>query len=389
MIPDYDFLVIGGGIAGTTIAAHLAERGSVLVLEMESQPGYHSTGRSAAVFSDVYGNDVIRALTRASRPLFFDPPAEFCSGPLVHPRDVLIVAQDGQEERFDAFIEMAASLDPIKRLPIDDAVARLPILKRDALRAVGLGSHTADIEVHELQQAYLRMFKARGGELATCAKVTGLSQGAGRWTVETERSSFQATVVVNAAGAWAGQIAALAGATDIGLRPLKRTACLLTPPEGASVADWPILFDVDEQFYLKPDAGLLMLSPADEGETEPCDAQADELDIAIAVDRVERVTTLEVRRIGHRWAGLRSFVADSSPVVGFDPLQSGFFWFAALGGYGIQTAPALGRLAASLAAGRAVDTEIIDFGVDPSTLAPGRSYQTNRGLHLIGVASLG
>jgi D-arginine dehydrogenase len=190
--------------------------------------------------------------------------------------------------------------------------------------------------------------------------------------VTTATAAYRAPVVVNAAGAWAGRVAALAGALDIGLQPLKRTACLVDPPPGLDAAHWPMLKDGREQFYLKPDAGKLLLSPCDETLTEPADAQADEIDIAVAVDRVEQVTTLQVRRVSHRWAGLRSFVADRSPVVGYDPDQPGFFWLAALGGYGIQTAPALSRLAASLLDGTELDPDLAALGFGPDLLAPDR-----------------
>ncbi len=178
--------------------------------------------------------------------------------------------------------------------------------------------------------------------------------------------------MVNAAGAWAGEIGKLAGAQDIGLRPLKRTACLVAPPEGARLDTWPLVMNVEEEFYFKPEAGMLMLSPADESPTEPCDAQPEELDIAIAVDRLERATTLQVKRVAHKWAGLRSFVADRSPVVGFDTLQPDFFWVAALGGYGVQTSPAVGSVAASLVLREAIDEKVLMCGVEAKSLAPSR-----------------
>jgi D-arginine dehydrogenase len=216
------------------------------------------------------------------------------------------------------------------------------------------------------------LLRARKGIVTTEARVIGLECEANTWLVTTPHDTIRAQIVVNAAGAWAGDIGKLAGAIDVGLQPLKRTACLIGQPPGQDTGLWPMLVDIEEQFYLKPDAGKLLLSLADETLTEPCDAQADELDIAIAVERVERATTLDVKRITHSWAGLRSFVRDRSPVVGFDPERPGFFWLAALGGYGIQTAPALSRLAASLVMDLTVDEDLLAQGVAVAPLSPER-----------------
>jgi len=232
--------------------------------------------------------------------------------------------------------------------------------------------------VHELHQGYLRLFKARGGAVSATAKAIGIERAGAGWQVATARETIRTGIVVNAAGAWAGEIGRLAGALDIGLQPLKRTVCLLDPPAGAHSDSWPMLVDVDDQFYLKPDAGKLLLSPVDETPSPPCDAQPDEMDIAIAIDRIEHATTLKIRHVAHKWAGLRSFVRDQSPVVGYDPIQPGFFWLAALGGYGIQTAPALGRLAAALALAMPPDEGLLAFGIDPALLLPDRLLAPER-----------
>uniref|UniRef100_UPI0015777512 NAD(P)/FAD-dependent oxidoreductase n=1 Tax=Sphingomonas bacterium TaxID=1895847 RepID=UPI0015777512 len=340
-----DFIVIGGGVAGSAAAAELAGHGSVLLLEMEGQPGYHSSGRSAAIFALSYGNDTIRALTRASHDFFQAPPAASWPTNLLTPRPVLVTATHDQREALAFSLAQMVKGDSIEPKTVEEAVAMCPILRPEALVGAALIRTTSDIDVHQLQQGWLRLLKTRGGRVVTGAEVTGLDRADGQWTVATREGSFRAATIVNAAGAWADAIGAMAGALDIGLTPLRRTVCVLDAPGGADT--WPMLLDAKEQFYLKPDAGTLLLSPADENPSEPCDAQADELDIAIAIDRVERATTLAVRRVAHRWAGLRSFVADRSPVVGRDPVVPGFVWYAALGGYGIQTAPALGRLAAA------------------------------------------
>jgi len=367
-----DIVVIGAGIAGTSIAAHLALHRQVQLIEMERQPGYHSTGRSAAVFSEAYGNETIRALTRASREFFFDPPVGFAETPLVMPRRVLLIARRGQERALDAFVGMAREAGHIERQSADEALALCPVLRRESLAAAALSNSPADIDVHQLQQGYLRLFRQRGGVATMDSPILGLDCGTSGWRVRTATGEARAPLIVNAAGAWADSIGLLAGAANIGLRPLRRTVCLIDPPAGQSSAAWPMLLNVEEEFYLKPDAGMLLLSPADETTTDPCDAQADELDIAIAVDRLEQATCLQVQRIVRKWAGLRSFVHDRSPVVGFDPRQPGFFWLAALGGYGIQTAPALSAIAADLILGTDRGDALRAAGIDLASISPDR-----------------
>jgi D-arginine dehydrogenase len=369
MTEEFDIVVIGAGMAGASIGAHLSASARVCLLEMEPQPGYHSTGRSAAIFSENYGNATIRALTRASRPFFDAPPEGFTEAALLQPRQVLQIVTTPED--------LETCLEPIPAgerdvLTVKAALDLVPILRPEVLTAAILQRRPADIEVHALHHGYLRRFRANGGVLRAETPALELRRKAGLWTVRTAGRAYRAPVVVNAAGAWAGQVAGLAEATDVGLQPLKRTACLIDPPPGLETARWPMLKDAREQFYLKPDAGKLLLSPCDETLSDPGDAQADELDVAVAVDRVEQVTTLQVRRVSHRWAGLRSFVADRSPVVGFDPQQAGFFWLAALGGYGIQTAPALSRLAASLVREAPLDPDLAGLDVAAADLSPDR-----------------
>lgn len=366
MSTDYDVVVIGAGMAGASIAAHLAQTAKVCVVEMEDQPGFHSTGRSAAIFSQSYGNAVIRALSRASRDFLYAPPAGFSAAALVKPRAVLAIARHDESDALEAF---GGRLEPGEGRFISarEAQAICPVLRTEDLAGGFLDDTPADIEVHELHQGYLRLLKARGGVLATGGGVIAVDRLADGWKVTTGQGALRAGIVVNAAGAWAGAVAAMAGAQDIGMTPLKRTACLIEAPAGAEA--WPMVKDVGETFYVKPDAGLLLLSPCDETLSAPTDVQADEMDIAIAVDRLERATTLQVRRVTHRWAGLRSFVADRSPVVGFDAIQPDFFWHAAMGGYGIQIAPAVSRLAAALVLERQIEASL---GVDPEALSPRR-----------------
>ena len=375
MIFDNDIVVIGAGMAGASIAAHLAEHASVRLLEMEPKPGYHSTGRSAAVFSASYGNDTVRALTRASREFFYSPDRDFTAAELIKPRAILLIARTNQTAALSRFLASAVAADGVEEKTAQQARSLHPLLRADDLWGAAYIKNAGDIEVHELHQGYLRLFKLRRGALTTGAQVTHLERNGGIWSVITPGDTFRAEVVVNAAGPWAGEIGRLAGAIDVGLQPRKRTACLIKALPEHRVQEWPMLIDAEEQFYLKPDAGMLLLSPADETLCEPCDVQPDEMDIALAVDRIERATTLNVARITHKWAGIRSFVTDRSPVVGFDPRQPEFFWHAALGGYGIQTAPALSRVAAALVRGRSIEDDLLAFGITPVALSPSRLTQ--------------
>ncbi|MES2496451.1 MAG: FAD-binding oxidoreductase [Pseudomonadota bacterium] len=369
---DSDFIVIGAGIAGASVAALLAAEAKVLLIEREDQPGFHSTGRSAALFSEIYGNEAVRALSRASRSFFVEPPEAFVESALVKLRGCLFTASTDQLEQLEAFASLADIAPVTRRVSVDEMIALCPPLRRDFVAAGVHEPASMDIEVHELHQGYLRLFKRNGGTLITDAAVIGLERSADGWLVRAGSHALRAPVVINAAGAWADTIAALAGIAPIGLQPYRRTAVLIDPPEGAVVDRWPMVIDIDEQFYVKPDAGLLLVSPADETPMEPCDVQPDELDIATAIYRAEEAMTLDVRRTKRSWAGLRSFVADRTPVAGFDPTADGFFWLAGQGGYGIQTAPALARTAAALAMRRALPADLVAEGVRPADLAPDR-----------------
>jgi D-arginine dehydrogenase len=367
-----DVIVIGAGIAGASAAANLAGDRRVVVLEREAFPGMHSTGRSAALFSEIYGSAPVRALSRASRDFLYDPPAGFAEAPLVRTRGALHVASAEQLADLDAFAALPDVAPAVARLTGDEARAICPILRADYVAAGVLETGSADIDVDALHQGWLKELRAKGGRLVVDAEVTAMIRQGGGWRVETPAGAFEAPVVINAAGAWADVVAGLAGARPVGLQPCRRTGVIVEAPDGADSDRWPMVIDVDEQWYLRPDAGALMLSPADETPCEPCDAQPEELDIAIAVDRVMTATTLDVRRVRRSWAGLRSFVADRTPVAGFAPDAPGFFWLAGQGGYGIQTAPAMGRLSAALVRGEGVPPELAAHGVVAEDLAPGR-----------------
>jgi len=376
MTVECDFLVIGAGMAGASAAAHLALEGRVILLEAEDQPGYHTTGRSAALFSEMYGNDTIRGLTRASRAFLFEPPAGFAEAPLVSPRPTMYFARADQMAALHRFRDSPDVAAATELMSAEQAQALAPVFAPGYLAVAAIERGSADIDVHGLHQGFLRQLRARGGALQVKAGVQAMARRAGRWVVTTPAGEFSAPVVINAAGAWADQIAQLAGARPVGLKPKRRTALLIEVPEGIDAHAWPASVDIDEQFYFKPDAGLLLLSPADEHDSPPCDAQPEELDVAEAVDRFEQASGRSVRRVKHRWAGLRVFAADRTPVIGFDPQVEGFFWLAGPGGYGIQTAPALGRVTAALAQGRELPADVAALGVTAAALSPGRPSLT-------------
>lgn len=367
---DADFVVIGAGIAGAAAAFELSRQGRGVLLEREDQPGYHSTGRSAAMFTETYGNATIRALTRASRGFLAAPPDGFAATPLLTPRGVVTFAGADRQDAFEAALqELSEHTDAVREIDLDLASALFPPLDRSVARRAHYEPAAMDMDVHAIHQGYLNGFRARGGQLRTAVRIERIEPG---WTVHAGAEKFAAPVLVNAAGAWADEVARLAGVPTIGLVPKRRTVVLFDPPPGAAIADWPMAIDIDETCYVKPDAGRLLLSPADETPTPPTDAQPDEYDIALAIDRLQHFTTLRVARVTHKWAGLRSFVADKTLVAGEAPGASGFFWVAAQGGYGIQTSPAMGRITASLAAGRGIPADIADQGVSAAALDPAR-----------------
>jgi len=347
-----DIIVIGAGMAGAAAAAHLAVHGSVVLLEREAQPGYHSTGRSAALFTETYGNLTVRKLTRASREFYLAWADGFAEHPILSPRGALLYAPPEQMPALDAAWAEMSPLDPTIRW-LDDAAARVlvPVLRPERVQAAILEPNAMDIDVHTLHQGYLRWFRRRGGRIETDAPVTALAREGGVWVATTPSEAFAAPVVVDAAGAWADEVAGLAGLPPVGLQPKRRTAMIVPAPAGLDIGHWPMVIDAEETGYFKPDAGKLLISPADETPVPPCDVQPEELDVAIAVDRLMRATTITVDRVERKWAGLRSFVADHTPVNGFDPLADGFFWLAGQGGYGIMTAEGMAKTAAALIAG--------------------------------------
>ncbi len=339
---------------------------AVLVLEAEPTAGYHSTGRSAALFTRNYGGPVVRRVNAASEAFFRVPPDGFCDAALLTPRGALTVAPPGAEADLDAILAFSEPGHEIVEMPAAEACARVPFLRPERVVRAVFEAGVTDIDVATLHQSYLRGARRRGAEVRTRQPVAALRRSDGHWTVTTPTDGFRAVTVVNAAGAWADLVGAMAGAIPIGLVPKRRTAIVVDAPVGTDVAALPVVDFAGTDIYLKPDAGRLMASPGDATPMGPHDAWADDMDIAVLADWIGRETRIEVARIHHSWAGLRSFVADEAPVVGFDPRAKGFFWLAGQGGYGIMMAPALAGLTAALCAGGGAD-----FGYAPD-VAPSR-----------------
>ena len=369
---QFDVLVIGAGIAGASVAFELAADARVAVLEMESQPGYHTTGRSAAVFSELYGPAPIRALTGYSRGFFENPPDVFGREPLLTPRGVLYIARSDQRDSLSTFAGAMVGKPGVRSLDAHSVEQTLPLLRSGHAIGGVFETGARDIDVNGLHQGFLRGFRQRSGRVITSAQVTGLARKAGSWSVSTRNGEFSAPVVVNAAGAWADAIAVMAGVRKIDLVPKRRTALIVAAPADSDPQAWPVAIDVDEQFYIKPDTGRLLISPADETPSPPCDAQPEEIDIAICIERIQEAFDIEVRRVENAWAGLRSFVEDHAPICGFDADAAGFFWLAGQGGYGIQSSPGLSRVAARLVRGEKVPEALEALGFSAEQVSPER-----------------
>jgi len=370
---DCDFLIVGAGIAGASIGHFLAPHGRVVVLERESQPGYHSTGRSAALFMESYGTPQVRALTLASRAFLEAPPAGFADGPILSPRGALLIAAPGQDDELAALWQVMQSVSPRGRLlDADGARELVPALRREHVLGAVFEPDAADIDVHCLHHGFLRSIRRQGGTVASDAEAIAIRRDdRGRWHVDAGGVRYRAPVLVDAAGAWCDNIAARAGVAPIGLVPKRRSIFTFAPPADLDTTHWPLFGSIDERWYVKPDAGLLLGSPANADPVAAQDVQPEELDIALAIDRIEAATTLAVRP-RRTWAGLRSFVADGDLVGGFAADAPGFFWVAAQGGYGIQTSAAMGEACAALVRGQPLPARIAAFGLDRAALAPDR-----------------
>ncbi|MFO1163221.1 MAG: FAD-binding oxidoreductase [Reyranellaceae bacterium] len=373
----FDFAVVGAGIAGVSVAYHLAPHASVVILEREHVAAYHTTGRSAALHSETYGSAEIRAITVVSGRFYRKPPVGFTDHPLLTPRGALIAGRAEQQAATQkAAAEYARLVPSVRWLEPAEALSRQPLLKPAAAAGGAIFEEAEDMDVAAIHGGFLKGARAAGAMLRLEAEVTHLERKDGRWTIRLrDGEGVSAANIVNASGAWADVLGGLAGAAPVALVPKRRTAFTFDAPHGLDLARMPMAIDFDESWYIKPEVGQFLGSPADETPSPPCDAQPEEMDIAIAVDRIETSTSLQIRRIKNKWAGLRSFVADKNLVVGYDPAVEGFFWLAGQGGYGIQTGEAAGRLAANLALGRGLPGDVAELGVTEAALSPARFTQ--------------
>jgi D-arginine dehydrogenase len=373
MTTDCDFLVIGAGVSGAAAAWELAALGKTILLEMEDQPGYHSSGRSAALYTPNYGPAPVREICQAAGAFFNAPPPGFADHPLLTPRGALTLGIDDPEGALDKMLNDAPPAHPIVEISLKRAKELCPLIRQDVFRRAIYEAGVKDMDAAAIHQGYLRGFKARGGRLAVSATVTALERSGGQWTAVTANERFRAPVVVNAAGAWADRIGALAGAPRIGLQPCLRTVILVEVPPEFCKPTQPVGEVIETWHYFKPEAGRILASPGDETPVDPMDAYPDDMVMAELADYLERHTLLTIERILRSWAGLRSFVPDHCPVVGFDPRAEGFFWLAGQGGYGIMMSPVLGRATASLIDTGALPEDLRERGLTPADLAPGRA----------------
>jgi D-arginine dehydrogenase len=367
-VTNPDILVIGGGIAGLSAAAALAGDARVLVLEAEHQIGFHSSGRSATMVHYALGDRLVRALTLASRPFFDSPPDAF--GTVGRTMPVLVHARDDERAALDALEGELAAFAQLERLDSKGVHDLCPLLKEDARHGIADRGGTR-LDPHALLQGNLRRLRSTGGTLRTGERIRAIARAGGLWTVTSDAGEqFSAPILVNAAGAWADELAVAAGVRPIGLRPKRRTIITFDAPPATRLDSLPFAKTVGDELYFAPESGRLFASPMDEVPSAPVDAQPDEYEIALAAARMEERTIVEVRRIHSKWAGLRSFTPDRHPAVGFAPDAEGFFWLAGQGGFGLQTSPAMAAIAASLVSG--TPWPVAD--VTPEALSPARFF---------------
>ena len=369
-----DFLVIGAGVSGAAAASELALAGATTMIEMEERPGYHSSGRSAALYTPNYGPAIVRAIIAASAEFYRDPPAGFADHPLLTPRQALSFVPAGFEGKVDEAIAAATPATPLVEVSPGRACELAPLLRRDVVARAVLDPHVMDMDATAIHQGFLKLLKGRGGKLVTDHRVIGIERVKGAWCVATSAgATFEAPIIVNAAGAWADEIGLMAGMRPIGLQPMRRTAIIIAGDPALAPANMPAVDDSATEAYVKLDAGRLMSSLGDATPSPPCDAQPEDLAMAMIVDWLECNTHLTVRRIEHSWAGLRSFVADHCPVVGFDRgSDDGFFWLAGQGGYGIMLAAALGRITGEMVSHGQLPADLVARGLTETAMRPDR-----------------
>ncbi len=368
MTQTFDIIIIGAGIAGASVAAHLAEHASVAILDMEDRAGYHTTSRSASSYEPNYGPKPILALTRASKDFFIAPPEGFTDAPIFTKRGSLVLEAKGQEQEARNFLAKAVDIEELSEA---ESRAVVPALREGYAIRGFLEAGTGGLDVDLLHRGYLKLFKQRGGVLKLQAGVTKITKAANSWHIETPQGEFTTKLIVNAAGAWGDQVAVQAGVKPVGLIPKRRSIGVISVPDH-NVMKWPFMVDCAESWYVVPQSGKLLVSSADATPVEPHDAYADDEAIAIGIDRLMQATTLDVQRLEHNWGGLRTFSPDTAPVVGFDPSTDGFFWLVGQGGYGIQSSPAMSRTAAAMVLKQNIPDDVLAAGLDVAHILPDR-----------------
>ncbi len=369
----YDVIVVGAGIIGAS-AAHCASRHfATALLEQEPAPGYHSSGRSAAVLLPPYGGPLARALTAASRPFLAHPPNGFHDSALIKPRGAILIARPGHTQLLERWrMGTNMQVDAGQSLSSTEAVDRVPILRRERIAAAVYMPEVADIDASNLLHGFLRAFRANDGDLFLNSGACDIRRSSAGWVVDTGNETLRSKILINAAGAWADSLAQRAGVAPLGLVPTRRTMCLIRGPETLDFSKWPMVADAGEEFYFKPDAGRLALSPADRTVAPAEDCLPEDLDVAIGIDRFETATSMAVRRVEHKWAGLRTFSPDEEPVVGFDPDVPSFLWMAGFGGFGIQASVGAGLCCEALLREQKLSSDLLSVGVDLERLSPRR-----------------
>lgn len=379
----YDFMVVGAGIAGLSLAYRIGGRGRTLVIDAESQPGYHSSGRSAAMFMESYGTPTIQALTRAGREFLTTPPTGFAKNQLLVDRGVLyLVREDQVELKHQTLAQLRLAGANVEDVSAETVLCLVPYVRAEGLVGAIYEPEAKDVDVHELLQGFLKGARQYPTtEFSFNTTIVQVRRDADVWDITLSSGrQIQAKAVINAAGAWAQQVANQFGAVDVGLQPKRRSAFTFKPVcehTGEILAadvtkKWPAVVGIDESFYFKPDAGLLLGSSANVDPVDPHDVVAEELDVATGIHRIAAAVSLQIRRPEHTWAGLRSFAKDDEFVIGWDPQREGFFWLAGQGGYGIQTSPGASLLASNLLLGEPLDASLVNEGVNAEIVSPAR-----------------
>ena len=369
-----DFIIIGSGIAGMSAAYRLSDHGKVIVIEKEAHLGYHTTGRSAAFFTENYGNKTIRALTKASRYFLENPTESFLNNPLMSLNGgVLMIANSNQIDAVEKELKYAnENSAKVFEISKKEALKMVPALKENYLDRALHEPYSKVMDVDLIHQGYARGAKINETKIYFNQEVISISKDKNLWNIKTKNEVYSALLVINAAVAWCDEIALLANCKPLGIKPKRRTIIIFKNTDNYIINQWPVVIDINDNFYFKPESGKFLASPADETDSPPCDAQPEEIDIALTVERLEKATNLKIKNIEHKWAGLRSFYPDRTPVVGEDNNNSGFFWLAGQGGYGIMTSPSISKILESLITGKKWPKKLEELSINENTLSPNR-----------------